>query len=132
MKISKNFTLEEFTESEIAKKLKIDNSFEKPEYKANVMDLVSCILQPLRSYLETPIHINSGYRCKELNRVVGGVYNSQHMTGKAADFVCKDMKRAAWAIENLMNFDQLIIYRRFIHVSYNYGNNRKEIIYKNI
>ena len=132
LKISKNFTLEEFTESNLAKKLNIDNRIEKSEYISNICNLVEYVLQPLRDYLGVPIHINSGYRCKELNRVVGGVYNSQHMTGKAADIVCKDLSKAMkWIIES-KKFDQVIRYNDFIHVSYDTFNNRKQVIHKNL
>ena len=42
-------------------------------------------LQELRDYLGYPIIVTSGYRCKKHNTKVGGVSNSQHMTGIAAD-----------------------------------------------
>ena len=133
MKISKNFTLEEFTESDLAKRLNIDNKFEKEEYKDNIIKLVTYVLQPLRNELKEPIHINSGYRCKELNKEVRGRYNSQHMQGMAADIVTSNLENT---MESLMNgnykFDQLIRYRNFIHVSYNERKNRNQVIYKNI
>lgn len=44
------------------------------------------ILEGLRSYYGKPITITSGQRCKTRNKQVGGVSNSKHLTGKAADF----------------------------------------------
>lgn len=44
-------------------------------------------LQLLRDVLGKPVRITSGYRCPSRNRVVGGVPNSQHVLGLAADVV---------------------------------------------
>ena len=48
-------------------------------------------LVELRNILERPVYINSGYRCFEYNRNVGGVVNSYHCIGLAADIKVKDM-----------------------------------------
>ena len=50
------------------------------------MDLVDA-LQELRDAAGGPIRVNSGYRCPEHNRKVGGSPTSQHLVGKAADIV---------------------------------------------
>ena len=42
-------------------------------------------LEKLREIIEKPIHITSGYRCFSYNRKVGGVANSYHLIGLAAD-----------------------------------------------
>lgn len=44
------------------------------------------ILEKIRAYYGKPITITSGQRCKTRNKQVGGVSNSKHLTGKAADF----------------------------------------------
>ncbi len=44
------------------------------------------ILEGLRSYYGKPVTITSGQRCASYNSRVGGVSNSAHKTGKAADF----------------------------------------------
>lgn len=44
-------------------------------------------LQTLRDMLNVPLKIRSGCRCASWNRAVGGVRNSQHLYGKAADVV---------------------------------------------
>ena len=49
-------------------------------------------LQVLRNEINQPIHINSGYRSVSHNAKVGGVYNSYHTKGMAADITVKGMK----------------------------------------
>jgi zinc D-Ala-D-Ala carboxypeptidase len=87
------FTLEEFTRSSTAKRLKIDN---KPsdEVLRNLQYGVQMVLDPLRRIHQAPIVITSGYRCAELNRAVGGVANSWHTKGNAADLRIKDEEEA--------------------------------------
>ena len=93
--------------------------------------LMTEVLEPARRRLGKPIVINSGYRCSVHNATVGGVVNSQHMKGEAADIRCADNMLLAEIIEQKGNFDQLIIYPTFLHVSYKrHGNNRKQIIIK--
>ena len=84
MQLSKNFRLSEFTRSNTAKRLGIDNECSSVEQVLNLAYLCHMVLQPLRDRFG-PIRITSGYRCPELNRAVGGVKNSQHLRGEAAD-----------------------------------------------
>lgn len=85
MQLTEHFTLEEFTTSSTAKARGIDNSVSSQRVVYNLRNLCEQVLEPLRSYANQPITISSGYRCKALNKVVGGARNSQHMTGEAAD-----------------------------------------------
>ena len=48
-------------------------------------------LTELRGIIERPIYINSGYRCPAYNQKVGGVVNSYHLIGLAADIRVKDI-----------------------------------------
>ena len=48
-------------------------------------------LEKIRKIIERPIHITSGYRCFAYNRKVGGVANSYHCIGLAADIKIKDI-----------------------------------------
>ena len=135
--ISKNFTLEELCASSTATANKISNVPGKQE-QANLCALVHFVLQPLRDHLGHGISISSGYRCPALNSKVGGVSNSQHVKGQAADINIKgDMNAGkAWFdyIKKNLDFDQLIwehskagVY--WIHVSYRSdGKNRKQVI----
>jgi uncharacterized protein YcbK (DUF882 family) len=45
----------------------------------------------LRAVLERPVSITSGYRCSAYNRKVGGVGNSYHCIGLAADIQVKEI-----------------------------------------
>ena len=57
-------------------------------YPAEIdMDMVK-IADEIRARIGKPISINSGLRCKTHNANVGGVFNSQHLLGKAADLGC--------------------------------------------
>ena len=82
--ISKNFKLSEFIKSETADKNKIDNT-PSEEIIKNIELLVTSLLQPLRDKVSYAFHINSGFRCDELNKKVNGSKTSAHLQGLAAD-----------------------------------------------
>lgn len=103
-----------------------------PIAKENIEALVENVLGPARQRYGRPVSVNSGYRCQKHNAEVGGVVNSQHMRGEAADICCGDNERLAKIIEENGRYDQLIRYMgpgekiRFIHVSWKRnGVNRK-------
>lgn len=87
------FKLEEFTNSSTAKRLKIDNS-PNDDIIRNIQYGVQMVLDPLRQILQAPITITSGYRCPELNKAVGGVTNSWHTKGNAADIRVQNEEEA--------------------------------------
>lgn len=109
------------------------------QVKANVGALVKNILQPIRDELGLAMTISSGWRTAEANRRAGGVDNSQHLTGEAADFVIRGYSGVALCREILKailarrpKFDQLIVYERFVHISHtSTRDNRGQIIFKN-
>lgn len=125
MKISEHFTLEEFTSSSTASRLRIANT-PSDDVKENLRKLCTLILEPARSSLGKGIRISSGFRCPRLNRAVGGVPNSQHQTGCAADIYLPDSGYADTLFSILKSnphTDQLLYERnsagtRWIHVSY--------------
>ncbi len=133
MKLTENFTLQEFVVSEKAKELGIRNI---PD--AEVIYCIKClcqnVLQPLRNEMGS-VHVTSGFRCLELNAAVGGVSSSQHIYGKAADIKTKDMNATFHYIKDNLLFDQLIWeygdekQPAWIHVSYN-EKNRKQVLVK--
>ena len=84
MKLSKNFTLEELTFSITANNHGLNNT-PNAEAKAALKRLAVEVLQPIRDAYGQPIIVSSGYRCPALNAAVGGVKNSQHVLGQAAD-----------------------------------------------
>lgn len=91
MNLTMHFTLEEMIHSDYAEKHDISNSPSQIIID-NLMMLCVLILEPLRSALGKPIKINSGFRCKQLNCAVGGVPDSHHLQGLAADIDFKDEK----------------------------------------
>ena len=136
-KISKNFTLEELCASATAKAKGIRNEPGQTDV-VNLCALVHNVLQPLRNVMREPIKIGSGYRSLALNNAVGGVRNSQHMRGEAADLcidgdMAKGRKWFDW-IRTHCTFDQLIWEHNtkgtyWVHVSYRAdGLNRKQVI----
>lgn len=82
--LTKNFRLSEFTKSETAERMYIRNN-PRPIDVERLRYLCEKLLQPARDELGEPIVITSGFRSKALNIQVGGVYNSQHLRGEAAD-----------------------------------------------
>ena len=70
MRLSKNFLLSEFTNSNTAKRLDIDNEPTKKHLR-NLQRAVDFLLQPLRDAIG-PIRVSSGYRSKALNRASDG------------------------------------------------------------
>ena len=132
----KNFKLSEFFDSIAADRNGIKNEpgiGERATVERNINLLVDNVLDPIRDRLCTPIIITSGYRCPKVNKLVGGVNNSQHMSGCAADFHVRGfnplmMFEVFCDIYNTMKFDQLIFYisKNIIHVSYVENGNRHE------
>ena len=137
--ITMHFTIEEMYASDTAKRLGIDN---KPttQKMINIVYLCAFVLEPLRVAMGKPIKISSGYRCERLNKAVGGVYNSQHLKGQAADIdIQGDMafgKKILEYIRDHLPFDQLIWEHTksgtyWVHVSFVYpdfGKNRRQVI----
>ena len=82
--LSEHFSLDEFVISATAKAMNIKNDPGSSEL-ANLRFLCREVLEPARRVLGEPIHITSGYRCLALNRAVGGVAQSYHLRGLAAD-----------------------------------------------
>jgi hypothetical protein len=135
MKLSKNFTLAEFTHSATAAKLGIDNSHVSIKQTLNLAYLCHQVLQPLRNQYGK-ITISSGLRCKELNKAVGGSTFSQHLYGEAADIALPSTQRGREYfafLQTLPQWDQLIWEQSntscWIHVSIRrLGTNRKQVL----
>lgn len=138
--VTMHFTIEELYASQTAKARGINN---KPNVQQmiNLVYLCAYVLEPLRVAMNEPIKIGSGFRSKELNKAVGGVYNSQHLKGQAADLcIDGDIKKGErwfeW-IRTHCDFDQLIWEHNpktgsyWVHVSFVYpdfGRNRKQVL----
>lgn len=114
------FNIKEMTSSQTADLHHIDNTPTK-EVVENLKK-VMYILDIVRTYIEKPIFINSGYRCKKLNEIVGGVQSSMHTKGLAADFRTKEKEDINIMFEYLkknqkqLKIKELINYKTFIHI----------------
>ena len=137
--VTMHFTIEELFASAAAKAKGIDNT-PNMQQMINLVYLAAYVLEPLRMAMDEPIKIGSGFRCQKLNKAVGGVYNSQHLKGQAAD-LCIDgdiAKGKRWFnyIKDHLPFDQLIWEHNakgtyWVHVSFvfpDFGKNRHQVI----
>jgi len=84
MNLSDNFTIIEAIRSSKAIEKGIDNSMSKVIEK-DADWFADTVLQPVRTKIGIPFDITSWYRCPKLNKVVGGVSNSAHLSGTAID-----------------------------------------------
>ena len=137
--VTMHFTIEELCASDTAQKKGIAN---KPntQQMINLVYLAAYVLEPLRVAMGEPIKIGRGFRSQALNKEVGGVWNSQHTKGQAADLcIDGDLKKGKkWFnyIKDHLPFDQLIWEHNakgtyWVHVSFVYpdfGKNRHQVI----
>ena len=110
LQLSDNFQLWEFVKSTTAAQNGIDNTPSEIEI-AHLRLLCQRILQPAREALG-PLKILSGFRSGRLNRFVGGVPNSDHRLGFAADVTPVNSgtrELAEWVVRNCPEFDQVIL-----------------------
>ena len=137
--LSPHFSLKEMTDSQTAVKHGIAN-IPTPEAVENLRRLCEGTLEPLREAIGLPIIVTSGYRTKALNAMLAHASDrSQHMQGRAADFYISSagfrfqdssfkseptrrellIKAFREILQNpKIDFDRLILYPSFIHVSY--------------
>ncbi len=130
IKLSNNFFLNEFTVSQVAERHGYKNEPNEKQIE-NLRLLCVNVLQPLREIIKAPIFINSGFRSFDVNAAVGGRFNSQHLEGKATDFVVPSMNLVDVfnIILQKLSFDQLIYeFGKWIHVSWDGESNRKEVM----
>ena len=134
--LSPNFTLGEFTKSNSHPEV-----YNIPSHEAIENMKRLCIwLEELRQRYNAPIRINSGYRSPQLNRAIGGVANSNHLTGCAVDIRVENMEqliRYAAILLDISNethqgFDELLIERNrygaiWLHFAVRPSNNRRKV-----
>ena len=147
--LSPHFSQMEFTESPTAKKYGIDNT-PTPTVVNYLRNLCVNTMEPLREELQLPVIITSGYRAKALNDILShSSHKSQHLQGLACDFyvgwnknnrgqsgVCglNARERLIKAFRLILtsekiDYDQLILYPNFIHVSFvSHESNRHNIM----
>lgn len=141
----KYFSLAEMCRSDKARQYGIKNT-PNQEQVDNLILLINNVLDPLREAYGKPIYVTSGFRSVALNTKVGGVSNSQHLYGQAADIVVyvknangenvvskeENKKLFILAQELRLPFDQLIDEYNFqwVHISFSKSRCRRQIIYK--
>ena len=130
--LTPHFKLSEFEASRKAEQYGIDNT-PPEEAVEKLRRLCEGCLEPLREALGLPVVITSGFRTKELNDLLThSSTSSQHMRGEAADFYVASTGSATDGAQRELlikafreiltnpkiDFDQMILYPTFIHVSY--------------
>lgn len=121
MQLSEHFSYEELTASQEAVRHNIDN-VPSDQVVANLRTTAEG-LELVRAMLAKPIIISSGYRSEELNSALGGVIDSAHCRGFAADFICPaagtpyQIAARIMAVEAI-KFDQLIMEGNWVHISF--------------
>ena len=133
-RISKNISYKEAVGSNYAKQKGIKN---KPneEQVENMKLLSEEVFEPLREWVDAPIKVNSMFRSKELNSAIKGSLKSSHLNGEAMDITSmggKSNLEMFHYIKDNLCFDQLIwefgAEPKWLHVSYNKDNNRKQVL----
>lgn len=119
MQLTPHFTLEEFTLSSTALAHGIDNT-PLPVHLEHLKILAER-MEEVRALFNQVIEITSGYRNPQVNALVGGVPNSAHALGFAADFHVHgftDLEAAKRIRDSALTFDQLILEKnRCVHLS---------------
>ena len=125
--ISNHISYKEGVYSNTALRRDIDN-IPNEKQLTNMKLLAEKVFEPLRSYVNGPIKINSFFRSVDLNKAIGGSSKSQHCKGQAID-LDDTFKRSTNAemyefIKEHLDFDQLIWEfgddknPNWVHVSY--------------
>ena len=115
--LSPHFTLAEF-----CKPGKYPDNIPTSQHVENMAYGCRNLLEPAREAIGCPILVNSGYRNEAVNRKVGGVPNSQHKKGQAADIRPKDPAQFQRLVDFLRHHpltDQLLTGNGWLHVSWN-------------
>jgi hypothetical protein len=130
MNLSAHVTLAEFENSPTATTHGINNKMSLTQIESAKL-LCENVFEPLRIHLNTPIKISSGFRCVQLNKMIGGSKTSQHTKGEAMDI--KIDAKGFHFIKDKLDFDQMIWEfgndenPQWVHVSYS-SRNRKQVL----
>lgn len=140
MSLSEHFTLFDFLKSDTATANNITNYPTSDNIISDLQKLAQNVLEKVVEKYNVKPTINSGYRGPTLNALVGGVSTSQHCKGQAADIEIQGISNKElfqWISQNL-DFDQVILEYAtnidrdpnsgWVHVSYNEGHNRHQIL----
>lgn len=118
MKLTTNFSLEELTTTQVrgVNNIPADAQLENLKHTAWQMEIVRHLLG------DKPLHVNSGYRLPEVNKIIGGSKTSAHCEGHAVDFVCPAFGTPIDIAKKIaasgLKFDQLIYEQTWVHISF--------------
>lgn len=128
------FTIDELTKSQTADIHNIDNT--PPKQALYNLEYVISKLNCIREEFGKPIYVNSGYRCSELNGLVGGEKTSYHLKGLAVDITASSIaenKRLFNLIRYNYEFDKLICEKGYLwlHLQYpeEFKKPRNKVLY---
>lgn len=120
--LSEHFSVKEFTYSDKARELGIDNM--APHDIVKIGYRTALELEKVRTVLGKPMNINSWFRCLKLNRIIGSSDTSQHPKGEAVDFTCIGFGTPLEICKEIIKhrdkipFDQLILEHTWVHISF--------------
>ncbi len=127
----KYFTLFDMIRSNTAQHSSIDNTLPS-DLLENAIFQLDC-LDELRKQYGHAILITSGYRCKELNRLVGGATRSKHLTAEAVDIVPYPTRWNNDKFRKLLKyflyhsdipFNKMIVEPTWLHIEFSTENKR--------
>ena len=120
VRLSTNFWLSELIVSQLAVRRDLNNT-PSVDQLANLGRLVSLLEQVRYALGSVAVIVSSGYRSPTVNHLVGGVSNSAHLIGCAADFTAPRFGSPRQIVELLMQsefaFDQLICEGNWVHIA---------------
>lgn len=131
-RLSPHLTLAEFTDSDTAARLNIDNSL--PRHLIEEAQTTGAMLERVRALLGEPIFVSSGYRCPKLNEAIGSSSTSDHPKALALDFrspsfgtpllICK----ALLPRMNELDIGQMIFEHTWVHISTRKPDNLTNVV----
>lgn len=121
------FTAADLIGSHTARLRQIDNQPSGEVRKE--LRMTACKLNVIGLYahmMGTTIQVTSGFRCEELNKIVGGVKTSLHVQGRAVDFAVSDVKikralyefLASQETRERLRICELIEHKNYIHIGF--------------
>ena len=120
MQLTPHFTMDEVTFSSTALRLGIRNDL--PVGLMTNVQLAANGMEAVRALLGQPVHVDSWYRCAELNHSIGGASQSAHMEGFAVDFVCPafgtPLACCQAILDSSIKYSKIIQEGNWVHISF--------------
>ena len=120
-RLAEHLTVAEFTDSDTAARLGLDNSL--PGNRLEAAQITGVMLERVRGVLGAPMLITSGYRCPELNKAIGSGPGSDHTKAEALDFKCPSFGTPLAICQTLLprmqelGIGQMIFEHTWVHIS---------------